>query len=91
MSDKPLGANGAEVARSSAYLRQVNERTVFKRVCELAPTSVTQLVQDTGLSKPTVGLTLAHLEEVGLIQRLGTRTGSPWTSAGTGSGCCWPT
>jgi predicted NBD/HSP70 family sugar kinase len=75
MSDKPLGANGAEVARSSAYLRQVNERTVFKRVCELAPTSVTQLVQDTGLSKPTVGLTLAHLEEVGLIQRLGTRTG----------------
>jgi predicted NBD/HSP70 family sugar kinase len=74
MSDK-AAVNGAEVARSSAYLRQVNERTVFRRICELAPSSVTQLVQDTGLSKPTVGLTLAHLEEVGLIQRLGTRTG----------------
>jgi predicted NBD/HSP70 family sugar kinase len=64
-----------EVARGTTYLRQVNERTVFKRVCELAPSSVTQLVHDTGLSKPTVALALAHLEEVGLIQRLGIRTG----------------
>lgn len=68
-------ANSSEVARSSAYLRLVNERTVFRRVCQLAPISITQLVQDTGLSKPTVGLALAHLEEVGLIERVGRRTG----------------
>jgi predicted NBD/HSP70 family sugar kinase len=66
----------AEVARSSAYLRQINERTVFRRVCQLAPASVAQLVQDTGLSKPTVGLALSRLEELGLIERVGRRTGS---------------
>jgi predicted NBD/HSP70 family sugar kinase len=68
-------SSDSEVARSSAYLRHVNERTVFRRVCQLAPASVTQLVQDTGLSKPTVGLALARLEEVGLIERVGRRTG----------------
>ncbi|HKT00260.1 MAG TPA: ROK family transcriptional regulator, partial [Rugosimonospora sp.] len=68
-------ANSSEVARSSAYLRHVNERTVFRRVCQLAPISITQLVQDTGLSKPTVGLALNRLEEVGLIERAGRRTG----------------
>lgn len=70
-----VSAHGGEVARSSAYLRQVNERTVFRRVCQLAPVSITQLVQDTGLSKPTVGLALARLEELGLIERVGRRTG----------------
>jgi len=65
----------AEVAHSSAYLRLVNERTVFSRVCQLAPVSVAQLVQDTCLSKPTVGLALSRLEEFGLIERVGRRTG----------------
>ncbi|GLH97028.1 ROK family transcriptional regulator [Phytohabitans aurantiacus] len=66
----------SEVATSAAFLRQVNERTVFKRVLELAPTSVTQLVKETGLSKPTVGLTLARLEQVGLVRKVGLRTGA---------------
>lgn len=67
--------DSSEVARSSAYLRHVNERTVFRRVCQLAPASITQLVQDTGLSKPTVGLALKRLVEIGLIERIGRRTG----------------
>jgi len=67
--------NGSEIARSSAFMRQRNERTVFSRVCQLGPTSIAQLVNDTGLSKPTVGLALAHLQEVGLIEPAGRRTG----------------
>lgn len=65
-----------DVARSPALMREINARRVFQVVSGAdAALSLTQIVADTGLSKPTVSLALAHLERRGVIRVVGTRTG----------------
>src|SRR4051794_2815217 len=62
-------------------LRAINERAVLARLRAAAPATRTELARDTGLSKPTVGLALAHLERAGLVREAGRRTGERGRSA----------
>lgn len=61
--------------RGPSYLREVNAHSVFARICAGEPVSATQLARQIQLSKPTVGLVIADLEEAGLVQSVGLRTG----------------
>lgn len=71
-----VSAPHGDVARSPVIMREINARRVFQVICDAsAGTSLTQVVADTSLSKPTVSLAFAHLEKRGLIRVAGTRTG----------------
>lgn len=53
-----------------------NERVIFEVLALGGHRSATELAGVTGLSKPTVGIALAELEELGLVEQVGRRTGS---------------
>lgn len=57
-------------------MRLANERVVYDVLCLGRPLSAPDLVDATGLSKPTVGLALSRLEEVGLVRQTGRRSGA---------------
>lgn len=53
-----------------------NERVIFEVLALGGHRSATELAGVTGLSRPTVGIALAELEELGLVEQVGRRTGS---------------
>jgi predicted NBD/HSP70 family sugar kinase len=62
-------------------LRAINERAVLERLRRAGQASRTELATGTGLSKPTVGQALAHLQRAGLVRPAGQRTGERGRSA----------
>ncbi|WP_221329056.1 ROK family transcriptional regulator [Actinoplanes sp. L3-i22] len=68
-------------ASTTAVLRVMNERAVFAEVFRLGKASRPELAGITGLSKPTVGITLNNLEDAGLLRQVGRRAGPAGRSA----------
>src|SRR4051794_20505565 len=62
-------------------LRAMNERTALDLVRRSGPMSRAELARLSGLSKPTVSLTLGNLERAGLVRVAGQRTGLPGPAA----------
>jgi predicted NBD/HSP70 family sugar kinase len=62
-------------------LRALNERSALELVRRAGPISRAELARVSGLSKPTVSLTLANLERAGLVRKAGQRTGLPGPAA----------
>jgi predicted NBD/HSP70 family sugar kinase len=61
---------------STGSVRVANERALFDVLCRGGGMSAPELGETTGLSKPTVGVALAELEELGLVEQAGRRRGS---------------
>lgn len=61
---------------STGSVRVANERAVYEVLCRGGRLSAPELVGATGLSKPTIGIALAELEQAGLVEQLGRRRGS---------------
>ena len=75
----PLGAgNGAITAKVGRpqLMRAINERLLLEHIRAVGPVSRAELARASGLSKPTVALALANLEQDGLVKLAGLRTGS---------------
>ena len=62
-------------------IRALNERLLLRHIRDLGPCSRAELARLSGLSKPTVSLALATVEQAGLVQAAGHRTGVPGRSA----------
>lgn len=58
-------------AGTPSLLRAINERTLLEYLRSHQPTSRAQLARATRLSKPTVSLALANLEDAGLVRAVG--------------------
>jgi predicted NBD/HSP70 family sugar kinase len=78
-----LVTSTAEVRRAArpGLIRTLNEQLLLERVREHGPVSRTELAEESGLSKPTVGLALASLERDALVQHAGRRSGVRGRSA----------
>jgi predicted NBD/HSP70 family sugar kinase len=61
---------------STGSVRVANERAVYDVLCRGGGLSAPELGAATGLSKPTVGIALTELEQLGLVEQLGRRRGS---------------
>lgn len=61
---------------STSSVRVANERALFDVLCRGGHRTAPELVGATGLSKPTVGIALAELEDLGLVEQVGRRRGS---------------
>jgi predicted NBD/HSP70 family sugar kinase len=70
-----------EAAAQPSLLRAINLRASFDKVQARGPINVSQVVRQTGLSRPTVGDVIAQLEELGLIHRVGRTRGHPGPTA----------
>ncbi|WP_181139231.1 ROK family transcriptional regulator [Streptomyces sp. Ru72] len=75
------GPSYSSALRGPGSMRQANEWVVLERLRSHAPVSVPELASDTGLSRPTVNLALARLEEDGLVRQTGRRTGNAGRAA----------
>jgi predicted NBD/HSP70 family sugar kinase len=64
-----------------SLLRAINERTVLELIHRQGPLSRAQTARISGLSKPTVSLTLAALLEGGLVREVGRSRGDRGPSA----------
>jgi predicted NBD/HSP70 family sugar kinase len=64
-----------------ALLRELNERSVLEVVRVAAPVSRAEVARTSGLSKPTVSLSLESLLAAGLVREVGTSSGRPGRSA----------
>jgi predicted NBD/HSP70 family sugar kinase len=74
--DSPSAVAGApKVAGRPQLMRVLNERLLMEHIRALGRVSRVELARRTGLSKPTVALALASLEQDGLIKVAGLRTG----------------
>ncbi|MDQ6657793.1 MAG: ROK family protein [Actinomycetota bacterium] len=62
-------------------IRAMNERLLLEHIRRIGEISRADLARTTGLSKPTVSLTLANLERTGLVRSAGLRTGAPGPAA----------
>src|SRR6478672_10092570 len=62
-------------------LRAINERTVLELIHRQGPLSRAQAARASGLSKPTISLTLAGLLEAGLVREVGRSRGDRGPSA----------
>jgi predicted NBD/HSP70 family sugar kinase len=62
-------------------LRAINERALLEAIRRDGPVSRAQLARQTGLSKPTVSLTLAGLEQAELVRVVGRSSGHVGASA----------
>ncbi|MBO0816664.1 MAG: ROK family protein, partial [Actinobacteria bacterium] len=62
-------------------IRALNERLLLGHIRDRGPCSRADLARLSGLSKPTVSLALATVEQAGLIREAGQRTGRPGRSA----------
>jgi predicted NBD/HSP70 family sugar kinase len=56
-------------------MRAINEQTLLDQVRRVGPIARTDLARLTGISKPTVAMALGNLEQDGLIEVAGRRTG----------------
>jgi predicted NBD/HSP70 family sugar kinase len=61
---------------STGSVRVANERALYDVLCHGGGRSAPELGEATGLSKPTVGIALAELEQLGLVEQVGRRRGS---------------
>ena len=61
---------------STGSVRVANERAVYDVLCHGDGLTAPELGATTGLSKPTVGIALAELEQLGLVEQVGRRRGS---------------
>lgn len=71
----------AQEAAQPSLLRAINLRATFDKVQARGPINVSQVVRQTGLSRPTVGDVIAQLLELGLIRRVGRTRGHPGPTA----------
>jgi predicted NBD/HSP70 family sugar kinase len=71
----------ASEAAQPSLLRAINLRATFDKVQARGPINVSQVVRQTGLSRPTVGDVIAQLLELGLIRRVGRTKGHPGPTA----------
>lgn len=62
-------------------IRRHNERQVLEAVLRIGAVSRAQLARATGLSKPTMSLTLARLEAAGLLREVGRTSGGRGATA----------
>ena len=69
------------VAARPGLIRTLNEQLLLERMRGNGPVSRSELVDASGLSKPTVGLALASLERADLVQHAGHRAGVRGRSA----------
>jgi predicted NBD/HSP70 family sugar kinase len=61
---------------STGSVRVANERAVYDLLCHGDGLSARELAEAAGLSKPTVGIALSELEQLGLVDQVGRRRGS---------------
>jgi predicted NBD/HSP70 family sugar kinase len=74
-------ADSGAVAARPRLIRALNEQLLLEHVRQAGPLSRADLVRLSGLSKPTVALALANLEQAALVRLAGRRTGSRGRSA----------
>jgi predicted NBD/HSP70 family sugar kinase len=77
----PEGVTTTVSAARPQLIRALNERLLLGHIRDLGPCSRAELARLSGLSKPTVSLALATVEQAGLVQPAGHRTGVPGRSA----------
>src|SRR4051812_21204983 len=70
-----------EAGGRPTHLRALNERRVLEAVLREGAISRAQLARETGLSKPTVSLALARLEDAGLLREVGRTSGGRGATA----------
>src|SRR3954451_20257837 len=70
-----------EAGGRPTHLRALNERRVLEAVLREGAISRAQLARETGLSKPTVSLALARLEQGGLLREVGRTRGGRGATA----------
>lgn len=73
----PVGGGNGMVTRAGRpqLMRALNERLLLEHIRVAGPLSRAELARVSGLSKPTVALALANLEQDGLVRVAGRRTG----------------
>lgn len=76
-----MATRAPDAMRGPASMRRANEWAVLARLHDQAPVSVPQLAADTGLSRPTVNLALANLQDGGLVRQTGLRSGQAGRAA----------
>src|ERR671930_1022875 len=64
-----------------SLLRAINARTILELIRRTGPVSRAQVARDSGLSKPTVSLSLIALLEAGLVREVGRSSGGRGPSA----------
>jgi predicted NBD/HSP70 family sugar kinase len=64
-----------------SLLRAINARTILELIRRTGPISRAQVARDSGLSKPTVSLSLVALLEAGLVREVGRSSGGRGASA----------
>lgn len=65
------------VPAGARLIRGINEKNLIDCIREAGPASRADLARLTGLSKPTVSLSLANIERAGLVRGAGERVGVP--------------
>src|SRR5215467_9270548 len=75
------GMPGAMSAARPQLIRALNEQLLLGHIRDHGPCSRADLARLSGLSKPTVSLALATVEQAGLIREAGQRIGRPGRSA----------
>jgi predicted NBD/HSP70 family sugar kinase len=75
------GMPSAMSAARPQLIRALNEQLLLGHIRDHGPCSRADLARLSGLSKPTVSLALATVEQAGLIQEAGQRLGRPGRSA----------
>src|SRR5690242_3097030 len=75
------GTPGAMSAARPQLIRALNEQLLLGHIRDRGPCSRADLARLSGLSKPTVSLALATVEQAGLVREAGQRIGRPGRSA----------
>lgn len=75
------GPGTAGLPARPQLVRTLNEQLMLAHLRAAANISRAELARRTGLSKPTVSLTLTNLERAGLVRTSGVRTGTPGPNA----------
>ena len=77
MTVMTAGMPGAMSAARPQLIRALNEQLLLGHIRDHGPCSRADLARLSGLSKPTVSLALANVEQAGLIREAGQRIGRP--------------
>jgi predicted NBD/HSP70 family sugar kinase len=78
---RPAGVSGGMSAARPPLIRALNEQLLLRHIRHLGPCSRADLARLSGLSKPTVSLALATVEQAGLVRIAGQQMGRPGRSA----------
>ena len=81
VQDSRLRRDHTITVGTPSLLRAINERTVLELIHRQGPLSRAQAARISGLSKPTVSLSLAGLLEAGLVREVGRSRGDRGPSA----------